>query len=174
MKNHDVEELIYLQRQKRPRGLGERKRRGMEDHVVKRASSAWHGTAFIVEAVVLLLVMTVSLGVVVSLLAASYSMGSRAQQQACAATLASTGAANGAEAFSADPAHVPQTTYYRVTDGVVEQVDHYLAGHYVVACEVSPEKTDGGTLYRAQINVSRYNQVVYALSTATYVSGGRG
>lgn len=145
----------------------------MEDHVVKRSDSTWHGTALILEAVLLLLFVTISLGVVVSMLSQSYSLGSRANQTTYAVALASTQARNGAEAFAAHPTKVPKTTYYQVEDGVFQEADQYLSGTYVVSCSVSPEEREGGTLYRAVIEVRRYNATVYTLSTAAYVSKGR-
>ena len=151
-----------------------RNRRGREDHVMKRGDSTWHGTALILEAVLLLLFVTISLGVVVSMLAQSHSMGSKANQTTYAVALASTEARNGAEAFAAHPTKVPKTTYYQVEDGVFVEADQYLSGTYVVSCIVSPEKREGGTLYRAVIEVRCYNSMVYTLRTASYVSKGRG
>ncbi|MDO4502581.1 MAG: hypothetical protein Q4D06_05290 [Coriobacteriia bacterium] len=172
MINPDDEELLYLQEQDQQRGQGmlRRRRTGMEGHVVKRGRSSWHGTALIMEAVMLLLFVTISLGVVVSLLAYSHSLGETANQGAYAAALASTGARNGAEAFSADPTGMEETTYYQVEEASFTETSEYLSGAYVVNCQVEPEKRKGGVLYRATITVSRYNAPVYTLRTAKYVS----
>lgn len=137
-------------------------------------SAPWHGTAFLVEAVLLLLFVTISLGVVVSLLGKSHLIGAEANQTTYAATLASTGARNGAEAFSANPKGVVETTYYEVVNGVYAETDQYLSSAYTVTCKVKPKRMAGGTLYSAVITVKRHNVTLVQLDTAKYVSEGRG
>ena len=78
------------------------------------SDTTWHGTAFVVEALVLLVFLAFAL------------------------------AGTGADAEDA----------------------------YVVSREVVPERTEDGTLYRANITVSCGGEAVYELETSRYVSDG--
>lgn len=109
-------------------------------------------TAQMIEAAVMLLVVTCALGVTTFLLASAASMV-RASETAEAATRA---AANAAEVFSADPASAPSVQ---------------KEGDLTVCCSATPEPHSEGTLWRAHITVSDADgATVYELDTARYVA----
>lgn len=114
--------------------------------------SSWHGTAFIVEAIILLAFLVGSVALFMQLFSNASLKGTENENLAHAIVLAS----NSAERFSADPENASQET--TADDG------------FRVTCSVAPEKTEGGTLYRADIVVSKNGEDVYSLSTARYVS----
>ncbi|MCH3968083.1 MAG: hypothetical protein PHR15_06080 [Atopobiaceae bacterium] len=66
-------------------------------------------------------------------------------------------ATNQAETFSADPTGSEGTTQ---------------SGDYQVTCDVTPEQTDQGTLYQADITVTDESGEAWNLTTSRYVSGG--
>lgn len=136
----------------------------------------WTLTAFLVEALVLLVFVAGTLGVLLSIFAQSYKVGIESQTEARALMMA----ANTAETFAATPA---EGVFFREEDD------------YVTLCVVTEEPTPAGTMYRAQIAVyslqelnarpersnlsSDYSWVdidlippIYKLTTARYVSGG--
>lgn len=117
------------------------------------SQSTWHGTAFIVEALVLLAFFLGSIAVLMQLFGSSSVMGVESRELTRAVVLAS----NSAERFAADPATAGNLT--ETEDG------------YAIACTVEPEDTSAGTLYRATIVVSKAGDEVYRLETARYESG---
>ena len=127
----------------------ERKRnfeRGEQESTV-----VWHGAAFVMESLVLLFFLVVSLTIFIALFSISYQMGEQNERLLNAVTLAT----NTAEDFAADPVN---------TQGVLD------AGDYHVYCVVTPEETDAGTLYRAQITVNAAGGQIYSLETSAYKS----
>lgn len=108
--------------------------------------------AFIVETLVLFVFLIVSFTVIVQLYVASAGLA----QQSLELERAATAAANVAERFSADP-----------TSGKLDVSEDKLT----VTCEVTPEATPTGTLYRAHIVATASGTQVYTLDTARYVSG---
>ena len=116
----------------------------------------WHGTAFVVEALVLLAFLAFALAMFMQLFGAAHNRGVEERQLTQAVLLAS----NAAEEFAAMPLAGTQSEAF---DG---------DGDYLVTREVVPESTEGGTLYHAGITVSRDGEVVYELETARYASDG--
>ncbi|WP_139650743.1 hypothetical protein [Raoultibacter phocaeensis] len=114
--------------------------------------SSWHGTAFIVEAMLLLAFLVGAIAVFMHLFADASAKGAENEDLSNAIVLA----ANSAERFASDPEGMAPETE---TDG------------FRVTCLVTPEETDGGTLYHADIAVLRGEEEVYRLTTARYVSG---
>lgn len=137
-----------------------------------RPRATWHGTAFVLETVVLLLFIAVSMAVVCSLFARAFEIDQEADTLARAVTLATTGAENGAETFVANPddANCPTTMTYSFDGESFTPQSTYVSGLYTVKRTVAADKTAAGTLYRARIDVGRYNDNVYSLTVACYKS----
>lgn len=126
---------------------------------------AWSGAAFIVEAILLLAFLIGSLAVFTQMFALSMQKSAESQTLSQAVALASSTA----ERFAADPADAQGT---ELRDGLR------------VECQVTPEMTDTGTLYRAEIAVydetdgaasaggvaGAANEPIYSISTARYES----
>ena len=138
----------------------------------QRPRAAWHGTAFVLEVVVLLLFIAVSMSVVCSMFGKAYEINQRSDTLTRAMMLASTGAVNCAETFEADPtdSSCPQQAIYSFDGSTFHQETTYMSGMYVVTRTVQPDKTSAGTLYRARIDVSLYNENVCSLTVAVYAS----
>lgn len=133
-----------------------------------------HSSAFVVETVVLLAFLAISLTVITSMFAKAHTIGQEADETTAAIILATTGSANGAEAFAADPTGKEDTIlYYTVEDGSFSPVESYVSGNYAVRRTIEPKKTEGGVLYKANIEVSHMGKPVYTLTTSSYVSDGR-
>ena len=142
---------------------------------VNRSYRSNHASAFIVETILLLVFVTLSMTTLTSLFAKSHSIGSTANETTAAIILATTGASNGAEDFSADPTGEAQSlTYYEESGEHFIETTSYKSGDYTVRRDITEEARDGGTMYTANIEVSRYNKVVYKLTTKKYLSEGRG
>lgn len=94
----------------------------------------WTGTAFIVEALLLLVFVAGALAVLLNVFAESYEVGTKSQNEA-RAILAAT---NAAETFAAAPAE----GFFVASEG-----------DFVTNCVVRAEKTSSGTMYHAQIAV---------------------
>lgn len=136
--------------------------------------SAWHGMAFKLEALLLLLFLVIAVVILTSVFSNSYVKGSQANELSQALSLATGGAVNGAETFAADPtATVDETTYYAERDSTITAVDETDSDAYAVTRTTTVEKTTGGTLYRATISVNHHDREVYSLDTARYISDGR-
>lgn len=137
-----------------------------------RPRATWHGTAFVLETIVLLFFIAVSMAVVCSLFAKAFDIDQEADTLARAVILATTGAENGAETFVANPddANCPTTMTYSFDGEHFAPQDTYVSGMYTVKRTVAADKTAAGTLYRARIDVGRYNENVYSLTVACYKS----
>lgn len=118
----------------------------------QKPRSSWHGTAFIIEAIVLLAFLVGSVALFMQLFANASSKGAENENLAHAIVLAS----NSAERFAVEPTGVADET--ETEDG------------FQVTCTVTAEETGGGTLYRADIVVSMGEDELYGLQTAKYVS----
>lgn len=114
---------------------------------------AWHGTALIVEILVILVVVVACLTVFVKLFSYAYTSNAYDQHRAHAITLAT----NQAERFAADTS--PATGTFTQNEG-----------KYTTTWTITAEPTKRGTLYSAVISVSYTDQELYTLSTASYVS----
>lgn len=90
--------------------------------------------AFIVEAMVLLLFLVAALAVFVQM----FAYGLTSSRESEDLTNAVAAATQTAEHFAANPASVEEVSQY---------------GDLAVVCEVTPERHDNGTLFRAQITV---------------------
>lgn len=134
----------------------------------------WSGVAFRLEALMLLVFIMISMVIVSGLFVGSFLRGTAAEELLQATTLATGGAENGAEQFSADPTGEAETIgYYASIDGVQTKVDENYEGAYKVARVITATSTESGTLYYATITVERYDRLIYTLDTARYVSDGR-
>ena len=127
---------------------------------------AWSGTAFLVEALVLLVFLAACVAVFVQLYthAASQASESRELSHAVAA------ATDVAERFAADPTSVAETTQ---ADGLV------------VTCARTEDNAGSGTLYKATISVwdeealaadnpagaELAQEPIYSITTARFVGG---
>ena len=131
-------------------------RNNFELHNTERKYLAnWHGTALIVEALILLAFVAGCVTVFVKMYTYAYTTNTHDATVVSAANLAT----NQAERFAADPRGIEPSA---------------IEGDYLVETVVTPEATANGTLYHATITVSaaNTNEPLYNLSTARYVSAG--
>ena len=129
--------------------------------------TTWHGTAFVVEALVLLAFLAFALAVFMQLFGVSHARGAEERQLTQAVLLAS----NAAEEFAATP-QAGSTSAAFDAEGNALDAAADGEGVYVVSSEVTPERTEGGTMYRANIVVTCDGETVYQLESARYVSNG--
>ncbi|MEG0071181.1 MAG: hypothetical protein RR671_03510 [Raoultibacter sp.] len=122
--------------------------------------------AFLLEALMLLLFLTISLTVFMQLFATSHIRSSEANELSYALVLAT----NDAESFAADPLARTQTTFFETLDHRLVAVDAPTDSTYEIARNVRTEAREGGALYRAEIQVIRHETVLYRLNTARYIS----
>lgn len=101
----------------------------------------WHGTAFLIEALVLVAFLMAALAVVLSLFASARAEEARAARLSEAVTLAQ----NAAEAFAATDEPVSR---------VRQEAGTQTGDLYVVAVDVAAEGRGAGTLYTATISVT--------------------
>lgn len=101
----------------------------------------WHGTAFLIEALVLVAFLMAALAVVLSLFASARAEEARAARLSEAVTLAQ----NAAEAFAATDEPVSR---------VCREAGAQTGDLYVVAVDVAAEERATGTLYTATISVT--------------------
>ena len=119
---------------------------------IRRAGTR-RGTAFLVEALFVLVLLMASIAVFVRLFSGAQLAGMHANRTS-QAVIAAT---NCAEEFCADPQGVaPKSTQ----------------GDFVITCDVTPTKRQAGTYYEAHIVVSAEGETIYELVSARYVSGG--
>lgn len=128
----------------------------------KQGKTSWTGTAFMVEALVLLFFLVASLAVFTQLFAYSANGAKEAQRITQATELAQ----NAAEEFSANPQAVAagQTVGLGAAQG--EGADGFT-----VSCDVSNEAQGHGTYYTAHITVTDSEGEAYALDASRYVEG---
>ena len=135
------------------------------------SDTTWHGTAFVVEALVLLVFLAFALAVFMQLFGAAHNRGVEERQLTQAVLLAS----NAAEEFAAAPLAGTSSEAFGGDGGTLGSETGTGADAedaYIVSREVLPERTEGGTLYRANITVSCGGEAVYELETSRYVSDG--
>ncbi len=116
---------------------------------------SWHGTALIVEVLIILVVVVACLGIFARLFSYAYSSNAHDQHRAHAITLATSKA----ESFAAANTLVAGT--------VTEKADNYTTTSTVSATE-----TARGTLFSAVITVLYEDEELYKVETAHYVSAG--
>ena len=130
----------------------------------------WHGAAFIVEALVLLVFLIASLAVIMQVIAGAHERSIEADRLSNAIILAS----NDAEAFAADPTSGNTGGEYVLVDGQLVQpegpIDVLDKSVYDLTRIVEAQSQPGGTLYTAHIYVSCGGEATYQIDTARYVS----
>ena len=130
----------------------------------------WHGAAFIVEALVLLVFLIASLAVIMQVIAGAHERSIEADRLSNAIILAS----NDAEAFAADPTSGNTGGEYVLVDGQLVQpegpIDVLDKSVYDLTRIVEDQSQPGGTLYTAHIYVSCGGEATYQIDTARYVS----
>ncbi|MEG0375946.1 MAG: hypothetical protein RR505_00220 [Raoultibacter sp.] len=127
---------------------------------------SWHGAAFILEALILLVFLLVFAVILLGLFSDTHARSTEAEQLSGAIVLAT----NDAEAFAADPQSDTQTFYYVVSDGAISLSSESDPAALAVTRTVSNESRDGGTMYFADIAVTQQGELIYELSTARYLS----
>lgn len=134
----------------------------------RTSTTTWHGAAFIVEALLLLVFLAFALAVLMQLFGTAHSRGVEER----ALTHATMLATNTAEAFAAAPGADSLTASFDVDGNLLATTADEAAGDdvYVVTRTVTPEQTDGGTLFQALISVEKSGQTVYELETSRYMS----
>ncbi|MCL2826028.1 MAG: hypothetical protein FWD72_01335 [Eggerthellaceae bacterium] len=127
----------------------------------------WHGMAFILESLVLIVFIILSTVVLMQFFNASRIHGEKANALSYAVILAS----NEAERFAADPVS-SSTLYYGLSDGALVPVAPQTEGSFMVVREVQSESLTGGVMYRAQISVEQQGETLYTISTEHYRPSG--
>lgn len=113
----------------------------------------WHGIAFIMEALVLLLFIALCLAIFMRLFGDAEVIGEESSRLETAVVLAE----DAAESFAADP----------------ESIGEGLTLHqkaYVVECSSTSRQGRAGKLYTCDIVVSYKGEELYTLQTSRYVS----
>ena len=119
----------------------------------KNKQGTWHGTALIIEMLVILIVVVACLGIFVRLFSYAYTSNAYDQHRASAITLATSTA----EQFA---------TQTSISTGSFTESD----GSYTVTSDISATQSTRGTLYHALISVSYKGEEIYQLETARYLS----
>lgn len=131
----------------------------------------WHGAAFIVESLVLLVFLMASLAVLMQVMGNAHERGIEADKLSNAIILAS----NDAETFAADPTTGDRTAQFSLVDGELVELtgaEGAASGEqYEVERTVQQHTEKAGTLYEAHIEVSSGGNAVYEVNTSRYVSG---
>ena len=117
----------------------------------------WHGTALVVEALLILVVVVACLAVFVRLFGFAFATNWEDQHRAQAIILAS----NQAERFAADYSPNQEGAFVEETNG------------YTITRVVTAHPTERGVLYSASIAVDWGDTPLYQLDTAHYVSNDR-
>ncbi len=131
-------------------------------HASHKLRPAWSGSAFIVEALLLLVFLMASLAIFCQVFALAAEQSTESDRLSQAVATASTVA----ERFSANPSSVDSLS---------------LVNGLVVTCEATTEPHDGGSLHKATISVferdtSAVSSIapkgdpLYVISTASYKS----
>lgn len=140
-----------------------------------RDRASWHGAAFVLESMLLVVFLAVSLAVLAAVFAGAQRSGLDAIRLTDAVTLAASGAANGAEDFASDPVGAYEegttVTRYTVAGGTISEADDSDADACEVTRTVEVRPADAGDIYDARITVTREGEVLYELDTSAYVSG---
>lgn len=148
----------------------------INNHEGERRS--WHGAAFVVEALVLLVFLAMSLAVLVSLVESVHARGAAADELSAAAIIAS----NDAEAFAADPSTLGRTAQYQFSGKKLIELNSEEASSddpnaqdeseqtYELVRVIQQSSQPAGTLFEAHITVTRNGRIVYELDTSRYVS----
>ena len=118
---------------------------------MERSNTTWHGTAFVIEALVLLVFLAAALAVFFTLLASSHMQSVENEKMAGAAVVATSTA----EQFAATPTDVPATQNQ---------------GIYTVELITTPNKMEGGTMYKGEIVVYEGDRELFGMNTSRYVS----
>ncbi|WP_101721171.1 type IV pilus modification PilV family protein [Eggerthella timonensis] len=129
------------------------------------SDTTWHGTAFVVEALVLLVFLAFALATFMQLFGAAHARGVEERVLTQAVSLAS----NNAERFAAAPESGSMTETFDA-EGARANGSEGGEDAYLVSRDVASERSAAGTLYRATINVEHDGDVVYTIDTARYVS----
>lgn len=131
----------------------------------------WHGAAFIMESLVLLVFLMASLAVLMQVMGNAHERGIEADKLSNAIILAS----NDAETFAADPTTGDRTAQFSLVDGELVELTGAegtaSAERYEVERTVQQHAEKAGTLYEARIEVSSGGNAVYEVNTSRYVSG---
>lgn len=128
----------------------------------KQGKTSWTGTAFMVEALVLLFFLVASLAVFTQLFAYSANGAKEAQRITQATELVQ----NAAEEFSANPQAVAAGQTVGLGAAQSEGADSFT-----VSCDVSDEAQGHGTYYTAHITVTDSEGEAYALDASRYMEG---
>lgn len=128
-----------------------------------RRPASWGGTAFMIEALVLLAALIACMAVLTQLFTHALATSQDGERTAQAIAVAQCAA----EEFSADPAAV------YAGKPVGEGVAATGRDGFDVACDVERTTQEAGTMYAARITVSDGAGEAYELEAKRYVSGVR-
>ena len=128
--------------------------------------------AFVVEALILLAFLAVAVAIVLQLFAAAGVQSREAHKLSLSEHLAT----NTAESFGVNPKTVPSIVYY---DADGNPLENEKGAIYSVETTITPQRTEAGTIYTADIVVTNYElrydgNVTYELQTKRYLSALEG
>lgn len=129
------------------------------------ARRSWHGMAFIMEALVLMVFLVISTAILLQVFESSRAHNNEASSLSYAAVLAS----NDAELFHVSPIS-DNEAYFDLKDGVLTPTEEPSDKTYILTRTVRPQQEANGVLYYADIKVEQSGEVLYELNSARYVS----
>lgn len=125
----------------------------------------WHGRAFILEILVIMLFIIVSIAV----LAQIFALAKQENDDATSLSYAVIIAANEAEFFASNPTD-NSVRNYQITNEALETTESPAADSFSVLKNTNSVRTPAGTLYETNLEVVRHNQIIYSIASARYVS----
>jgi|GEM_PF-621982 len=129
--------------------------------------NSWHGMAFIMEAIVLIVILAISTALLVSFLNEARIYSEKGHSTSFAVILAT----NEAERFYADPPS-EATEYFALVDGALKATNAEDKNCFKVKRTVKSEPQKAGTLYLGEISVEQTGDIVYTLKVSRYLSEG--
>lgn len=132
------------------------------------SKTARHGTAFIVESMLLLVFLVTSLVVAVKVLGLAYERAGEAEVLSNAVALATSEM----EDFVSEPVLEANDAYFWKSDSGLESIAAHSrmpsSGVYRVVRNVHATEVGGGVLYEAEVLVSYDGEEAYSLESSTF------
>ncbi len=125
----------------------------------------WHGRAFILEILVVMVFIIVSMAILAQVFAAAKSENEDAVSLSYAVMIAT----NEAELFASHP-NESVVRHYRITGAGFEPTETPDVNSLSVSRTVTPVRSGAGTLYEASITVTQHDEAIYGITSARYTS----
>ena len=130
-----------------------------------RVRHTWHGRAFILEILVVMIFVIVSIAV----LAQIFALAKHENDDSTSLSYAVIIATNEAELFAANPTD-NSVRYYQITNNALEETGNPDTDSFSVLKNTRTIRTEAGILYETNLEIVRHNQTIYSLTSARYVS----